>query len=108
MSDQDYEKSDELQAEYLAYNGLNRPALVMGVPLMILLPILFVAMFSGFILSNIFGLVGLVPAGFCLLSIIVLRAMTEHDPNAISVAIFRGRGLLLKKGKAVIAIRGKK
>lgn len=108
MSEQDYQESDDLQAEYLAYNGFNRPALVMGVPMMILLPIMFVAMFSGFVFANMFGLVGLMPAGFCLLSVIVLRAMTEHDPNAINVAIFRARGLILKKGKAVIAIRGNK
>lgn len=103
----DYKSSDDINNEYLTYNGYNRPALVMGVPLMILLPIMFVAFFSAFILINIFGLVGIIPAGICLLSIIIIRAITENDPNALTVLVFKLKGFFIRAGKPVLAVRGK-
>jgi len=45
---------------YFTYNGLNRPAMVRGVPLMLLLSCGFIATFSGFIGVFFLGVFGLV------------------------------------------------
>lgn len=107
MSDESYEVNEELEYEYLSYNGYNRPALVMGVPLMVMLPLMFFAIFAGFIMITFFGLVGLIPPAMSLLSIIVIRALTENDPNALRVVAFKLKGTIIKIGKPVICIRGK-
>ncbi|AXH60550.1 VirB3 family type IV secretion system protein [Providencia huaxiensis] len=99
--------NDEIDSEYLTYNGFNRPALVAGVPLMLMLPILGFAIFGGFIFVNIFGLFGIIPVGISLLSIIVIRAMTDNDPNALRVVRFNLKGFFIKLGKPILAVRGR-
>lgn len=106
MSDE-YKVEDELLTVYLAYNGFNRPALVMGVPIMILLPLMFVAFFGGFIGFSFYGLKGLMPAGFSLLSIIVIRGMTENDPNALSLVSLKVKGFMIRKFSSIVAVRGR-
>lgn len=99
--------SNDIDSEYLTYNGFNRPALVAGVPLMLMLPVFAFAIFGGFICVNLFGLPGLIPPGMSLLSIIVIRAMTENDPNALRVVRFNLKGFFIKFGKPILAVRGR-
>lgn len=99
--------NDEIDSEYLTYNGFNRPALVAGVPLMLMLPILGFSIFGGFIFVNIFGLFGIIPVGLSLLSIIVIRAMTDNDPNALRVVRFNLKGFFIKLGVPILGVRGR-
>ena len=100
--------NDEIDSEYLSYNGFNRPALVAGVPLMIMLPLFAFAIFGGFIGISLFGLIGVLHIGFSVMMIIVIRAMTESDPNALKVIAFNLKGFFLKMGSPIFAVRGKK
>lgn len=99
--------NDDIDSEYLSYNGFNRPALVMGVPLMLMLPIFAFAIFGTFIGVSLFGVVGIIPAGISILLIVVIRAMTENDPNALKVIAFNIKGFLIKFGSPILAVRGK-
>lgn len=102
----DYQENDELNDIYLSYNGLNRPALVMGVPILLLLALLGIALITAIIGVNLFGLLGLVPAALCFLCIVVIRSLTESDPNALSVVSFKLKGFFLKLGSPVLRIKG--
>lgn len=102
----DYQENEELNDVYLSYNGLNRPALVMGVPILMLLSLLGIALVTAIVGVNIFGLMGLIPAGMCFLCIVVIRSLTESDPNALTVASFKLKGFFLKFGSPVLRIKG--
>lgn len=106
MSEERYIKAPELEVQYLSFNGLNRPALIIGVPLMLLLPLLMVTMLSTFLLVHFFGLTGMMPVLFAAGIIFLVRILTENDPNALAVLKYRLKGLAVRKGKSMIAIRG--
>ncbi|WGM03939.1 VirB3 family type IV secretion system protein [Arsenophonus nasoniae] len=106
VSDERYRKAPELERQYLSFNGFNRPALIMGVPLMLLLPLLMVTMLSTFTLVHFFGLVGGIPILIAGIIIFLVRILTENDPNALAVLKCRLKGVVVRKGKSTIAIRG--
>ncbi len=88
---------DELKEDaYLTYNGLNRPALVAGVPLMILLFTGLFAVLAGFPAIYFFKLKGLIiPAG-CFLFLFMVKLVCEDDPNALRIIRLNIMGFLLK------------
>lgn len=94
------------KVEYITYNGFNRPALVFGVPLLLLVGLgmfALVGFFGMIILFDFFKaliipfLVGII--------LFIVRAMCETDPNAMRVAKLRLKGLLKKfsQGNSIIS-----
>lgn len=88
----DFEKTS-----YATYNGMNRPALVMGMPIFFVLGMMIVAVL---ILFTVFPNYGMFPTiiimGFLGLICFVVKLVCENDPNAIGVIKWRLRGFLLR------------
>ncbi|WP_158782786.1 VirB3 family type IV secretion system protein [Pantoea sp. BAV 3049] len=86
---------DESSA-YITYNGLNRPAMLWGVPLIIF----FCGLVSivAFGIPGIFylGLKGVIIPSIIFLFLFAIRVVCEIDPNAITLIAFKIRGFLLK------------
>ncbi|WP_323085857.1 VirB3 family type IV secretion system protein [Providencia alcalifaciens] len=101
-----YQENEELKDLYLTYNGLNRPALVMGVPILLLLALGLFSLITAFVGIRAFGLVGIIPAGVCFLFVLIIRSLTESDPNALKVIAFKFKGFALKLGSPVLRIKG--
>ncbi|HFE3207861.1 VirB3 family type IV secretion system protein [Providencia stuartii] len=102
----DYQENDELNDEYLTYNGLNRPALVMGVPILLLLSLFGIALVTALLGVHFFGLFGLIPAALCFLCIVIIKSLTESDPNALKVISFKFKGIALKRGSSILRVKG--
>lgn len=81
---------------YMTYNGLNRPAMVKGIPLMLGLVVCFIAVVGGFFSVFIFGFKGFIFPALCVLFLFVVRVMCENDPNALSVIKMELNGVILK------------
>ncbi|EPR9285179.1 VirB3 family type IV secretion system protein [Escherichia coli] len=81
---------------FATYNGLNRPAMVMGVPLLLLLAVGFLAVFGGFTAMFFWGLSGLLVPALCFLFLFIIRLICENDPNALRVLKLQFKGMILK------------
>ncbi|MDE9544132.1 VirB3 family type IV secretion system protein [Xenorhabdus bovienii] len=102
----DYQENEELKDIYLTYNGLNRPALVMGVPIILLLSLFGIGLITAMVGVYFLGLIGFIPAGICFLCIMIIRLLTESDSNALKVISFKLKGFVLKAGNPVLRIKG--
>ncbi|EFL2297890.1 hypothetical protein AOC66_004871 [Escherichia coli] len=58
---------------FLSYNGLNRPVMVRGVPLMLFLSVGFLAVFGGFGCMFMWGISGLIFPALCFLFLFIDR-----------------------------------
>ncbi|MGL5290036.1 MAG: VirB3 family type IV secretion system protein [Aeromonas sp.] len=81
--------------KYITYNGLNRPAMVMGVPLMLLLGMGFLGVFGTAILMSAFGVNAFIFTAIILLVTFAIKLTCENDPNALSVLKMNLNGVLL-------------
>lgn len=91
--------------EYASYNGLNRPALVMGIPLMPLLGCAFLMVFGGFAAVMVWGAVGLIVPIVLAIPLLVMKVVCEDDPNALTLLRWRIQGRLLRvKQMATVAV----
>lgn len=81
---------------YATYNGLNRPAMYMGVPLILLLSTGFLAVFGGFGAIFLWGFAGLFLPGMAGLFLFFVRMLCESDPNALRVIRLVAEGVILK------------
>lgn len=102
----DYQENEELKDVYLTYNGLNRPALAMGVPILLMLTLAGIALITALVGMNLFGVVGLIPAGICFLIGLLVRSLTGSDPNALKVISFKFKGVALKLGSPILRVKG--
>lgn len=82
--------------EYASYNGLNRPAMVMGIPLMPLLACAFLMVFGGFAALMTWGIVGLIVPLLLSVPLLVMKVVCEDDPNALSLLRWRIMGWMLR------------
>jgi len=80
----------------MTYNGFNRPALVAGIPLMLLLFTAFFAFLTGFPAIFFWGMKGLIIPVVCALFLFMVKLGCENDPNALRVIRLNLMGLLLK------------
>lgn len=95
--------SNLLDEEYISYNGLNRPAMGPGgVPLMILLPMMALALFSSFVGIYFFGLKGITPALIILVILMFVRIAVENDPTALDVIKLKAKGYWLQRRKILL------
>lgn len=98
------DKNSEDDSEYVSYNGMNRPALFMGVPLMPMLFGCFLMVFGGFAGLLMWGGYGLIFPAVVFLCLFVLKLICEDDPNAMEIMTWRLKGafLRLKQGSDVL------
>lgn len=90
-------ETDKKVDEYITYNGFNRPALVMGVPLLLLLGIGMFGMFGFFLCFVLFGFLKAIIFPFISgMIFFIVRAMCETEPNAMRITKLRLNGFLLK------------
>ncbi|EKN3347843.1 VirB3 family type IV secretion system protein [Yersinia ruckeri] len=95
--------SNPLDEEYISYNGLNRPAMGPGgIPLMILLPMMALAIFSTFAGVYFFGLKGITPALIILVILMFVRIAVESDPTALDVIKLKAKGYWLQRDKILL------
>lgn len=81
---------------YITYNGLNRPAMIKGIPLMLGLIVCFIAAVGGFFCLFMFGLKGFIFPALCMMFLFTVRVMCENDPNALTVKKLSMSGFMLK------------
>lgn len=94
--------SDPVNDKYISYNGLNRPALQCGVPLMILLPMVALGLFSTFTGIYFFGMEGATPALIIILILFFIRIAVENDPRGLDVFKLKVKGFFLKRNKILL------
>lgn len=90
--------------QYATYNGLNRPAMIMGVPLMLLLTLGIVGLFGTFIFIAVAGAKGFIFTGCIFLIAFGVKLLCDKDPNALKVIKMnlKGRLIYLKQGNSII------
>lgn len=90
--------------EYASYNGLNRPALIRGIPLMPALACAFFMVIFGFAALYAWGIVGLVVPLFFAIPLLIMKVLCADDPNALSLFrwSFQGSILRIKQKKSVL------
>lgn len=109
MSEQNEPGSNPIDDEYLTYNGLNRPATIMGgIPIVLAFSLMGIALFSLLILIRPFGWYGIIPAVICGLIMLVVKVINEDDPNALKFVYLKFHGWIVRKGKPVLQVRGNK
>ncbi|ENG8827712.1 VirB3 family type IV secretion system protein [Salmonella enterica] len=91
--------NNESDDEYASYNGMNRPALLMGIPLMPLLFGGFLMVFGGFLGLMTIGGYGLIFPSIVGLILFVIRLICEDDPNAMKIISWRLKGFCLRLGQ---------
>ncbi|MEG7664986.1 VirB3 family type IV secretion system protein [Hafnia paralvei] len=91
--------SDGLSSKYITYNGLNRPALSAGVPLMILLPMFVLGLLFAFVGIYNFGVKGITPTLGIVVVWFFIRLAVENDPNALEVISLKLKGYFLQRKK---------
>ena len=84
------------KSKYASYNGLNRVALVMGIPLMPFLFGAFLSVFLGFPALMMWGIVGILIPAVVFLGLFILKLLCEDDPNAIDVIRWKIKGYFLR------------
>lgn len=92
--------------QYATYNGLNRPAMAMGIPLMLLLLLGFIGVFGTFLCLFMFGAKGFVFTAFIFLVTFALKLICEKDPNALDVVKMNMKGWFINL-RQNIAVMGK-
>lgn len=102
MADNDSKQG--VNYEYVSYNGMNRPALKMGIPLMPLLFGGFLIVFGGFGGLMLWGVYGFIFPVFVGLILFSLKIVCEDDPNGLEVIKWKVMGILLlfKQGGEVL------
>lgn len=99
--------NDYKSGEYLSYNGMNRPAMVLGVPLMFCIALLIFIVFICLPLYMLFGLiVGIIPTMLSIISFVIVKAISENDPNALAVLFLKIKGFSLFGFKRILGVRG--
>lgn len=89
---------------YATYNGLNRPAMIKGMPIMAIVIALLVSLIGGGGAIYLFGWGGLFVPALCFLTLFAIRIICEYDPNALRVMklAFSGWWLKLKHRDGII------
>ncbi|CNK25799.1 Type IV secretory pathway%2C VirB3-like protein [Yersinia aldovae] len=102
-------KDEDPVDEFATYNGLNRPALLWGIPLIPLVIGLFLIIIGGVLFFFLFGLYGLILPLSVAVVLLFLKAICELDPNALESYLWRFKGWLLRfkqKGDVFIFTSG--
>lgn len=89
---------NELEESYPSFNGMNRPAMVFGVPMVAALFILIFMVVTGFMGSALnLGFYSLILPTLGAIYLLFLKIICEDDPNALAFIKWRLKAILLKK-----------
>ena len=97
----------DLEQTFPAFNGMNRPAMVFGVPMVPALFILCFMVISGFLGSFLnWGFYSFVLPAFGAIYLLFLKIICEDDPNALAFIKWRLKAILIKQiqGNPVILL----
>ncbi|HCP8030924.1 TPA: VirB3 family type IV secretion system protein [Escherichia coli] len=96
MDKEEIKAAEELKTVYLTYNGLNRPAMIKGMPIIPFILCLLALMVSFFIGILTIGFYGLIIPSVIIGVMIAIKQMCADDPNAMSARALKFKGLCLK------------
>ncbi|HBR1984830.1 TPA: VirB3 family type IV secretion system protein [Klebsiella quasipneumoniae subsp. quasipneumoniae] len=96
MDKEEIQAAEELNAVYLTYNGLNRPAMIRGIPLIPFILCFLALLISFFIGVLTIGFYGLIIPSFIIGVMIAIKQICADDPNAMSVKVLKIKGWCLK------------
>ena len=85
---------EDIHTEYPTYNGMNRPAMLAGAPLMPLIICFFILMFIGMIAQLFVGSSALLVVGLILPIYFGLKTITENDDQAMKIYALEAKWLL--------------
>ena len=85
---------EDIHTEYPTYNGMNRPAMLAGAPLMPLIISFFILMFIGMIAQQFIGSSALLIVGLILPIYFGLKTISENDDQAIKIYALEAKWLL--------------
>lgn len=94
-----------MDEKFPSFNGLNRPAMMYGVPMVAALFTLIFMVVTAFVGSLLgFGAYSLILPAFGAIYLLFLKIICEDDPNALAIVKWRVKARLLKmsQGNAVI------
>ena len=86
--------NENIHTEYPAYNGMNRPALFFGAPLMPMVIFIFVIMMIAMIAQLIIGKAGLLLVGLLIPIYFGLKTISQNDDQAFSIYALEAKWLL--------------
>ena len=90
----------DLNESYPSFNGMNRPAMVFGVPMVAALFVLFFMVASGFLGSFLnWGFYSLILPTIGALYLFFLKIICEDDPNALAFIKWRLKAILIKQAQ---------
>lgn len=90
----------ELEKTFPSFNGMNRPAMVLGIPMVEANFVLCFVVFFGFLGSFLdWGKYSLILPSFGGLYLLFLKIVCEDDPNATAFIKWRIKAVLLKWGQ---------
>lgn len=104
MEDNDF---NELEIGYSSYNGLNKPAVFAGIPLMLMVAILtallFICLPSYILLGKVAGTI----TAIILVAVYLFAKFScDNDPNALTVMKLQVLGFFQYKFKKILGVRG--
>lgn len=90
----------DLNESFPSFNGMNRPAMVLGLPMLPALFTLMFIVFSGFLGSFLeWGVYSLILPSIGVIYLLVIKIACEDDPNALAFIKWRAKAILIKQGQ---------
>ena len=90
----------DLNESFPSFNGMNRPAMVFGVPMVAALCILCFMVVSGFLGSSLnWGFYSLILPALGAIYLLFLKIVCEDDPNALAFIKWRAKAILIKQSQ---------
>lgn len=86
--------NENIHTEYPAYNGMNRPALFFGAPLMPMVIFIFAIMMIAMIAQLIIGKAGLLLVGLLIPIYFGLKTISQNDDQVFSIYALEAKWLL--------------
>ncbi|MCQ9124681.1 VirB3 family type IV secretion system protein [Rodentibacter caecimuris] len=79
------------------FNGMNRPAMMYGIPMMIGLIVMIYIVLTGFIGFQMgLGKFALIAPGLGVIFLIIVKVICQDDPNAFAILKWKFKAILLK------------
>lgn len=85
---------EDIHTEFPTYNGLNRPALFLGAPLMPMVFSIFALMLTAMIAQLFFGKTALLIAGLIIPIYFGLKTISQNDDQAFQIYALEAKWLL--------------
>lgn len=87
-------QDENIHTEFSTYNGMNRPAMMFGAPLMPMVIAIFILMMVAMIAQLIIGKTGLLLAGLIIPIYFGLKTISQNDDQAFAIYALEAKWLL--------------